>query len=90
MNTEQEILNGCGIQENSWKSSLCKKDNLCSDCQDVLKWYRRGRKDAIEEFKSKIVLCKTCGKRLPRNQVASFCSLECSRNHKLKIGDFFG
>ena len=48
---EEELINGCGFQDNDLKSSLCIKGNLCSECRNNLDYYKQGRKDAIDEVK---------------------------------------
>jgi len=54
MTTREKLENGCGFQDNSWKSSLCIKGNLCSECRNGLDYFNQGREEGVDEFNERI------------------------------------
>lgn len=46
---KEKLLEGCGYQDNDLKSSLCKKDNLCSDCLNNLYYFNQGQLSKMED-----------------------------------------
>lgn len=51
MTPREKLENGCGFQDNSWKSSLCIKGSLCSECKNNLDYFNQGREEGINEIK---------------------------------------
>lgn len=59
----ERIDNGCGDRLSYWKEDICKKNNLCDECQGLLDQTIKIRDfliKEIDEYKHKC--CPICGK----------------------------